>query len=116
MEEAHKKLIVWQRADEFAYRVYIATKNFPREEIYGITSQLRRAALSVALNIVEGYARQSQRQLKHFLQIALGSLAEAEYLLDFSWRLGYFSAENFKDLDSCRQEVGSLLWKFYINL
>ena len=65
-EAGYKKLIVWQKADELAKFVYRETKNFPQEEIYGITSQLRRAALSIPTNIVEGYARQGKKELKQF--------------------------------------------------
>lgn len=109
----YKKLIVWQKADELAYQVYLETKSFPREEIYGITSQLRRAALSVPTNLVEGIGRQGKNELKQFLNIALGSTAETEYLLDFSLKLGYFSKETHEKLQGLRQEVGNLLWKFY---
>jgi four helix bundle protein len=115
-EKGYKKLIVWQKADELAYQVYIGTRNFPKMEIYGITSQLRRAALSVPTNIVEGYGRQGRKELKQFLNIALGSLAETEYLLDFSLRLEYLTAECHKKLQDLRQEVGNLLWKFYNSL
>lgn len=73
-----KKLEVWQLADEFARGVYRVTAGFPREELYGITSQLRRAALSVPTNIVEGYSRRGDRELVRFLDIALGSLAEVK--------------------------------------
>ena len=106
MEKGYKKLIVWQKSDELAYQIYLATKNFPREEIYGMTSQLRRAALSVPTNIVEGYGRQRKNELKQFTNIALGSLAETEYLLDFSLRLGYLNNEAYKPLYNLRDEVG----------
>jgi four helix bundle protein len=115
-EKGYKKLIVWQKADELAYQVYIGTRNFPKVEIYGITSQLRRAALSVPTNIVEGYGRQGRKELKQFANIALGSLAETEYLLDFSLRLEYLTKESHKRLQDLRQEVGNLLWKFYNSL
>ncbi len=71
----YEKLLVWQRADELAYQVYAATKAFPKEELYAMTSQLRRAALSVPTNIVEGYARQGKNEFRQFANIALGSLA-----------------------------------------
>ena len=116
IEKGYKKLRVWQKADELAYQVYIATKDFPEEEIYGITSQLRRSVLSVPTNIVEGYGRQGKRELKQFINMALGSLAETEYLLDFSLRLGYFTKEKHKNLQDLRQEVGNLSWKFYKSL
>lgn len=112
-EPGYKKLIVWEKADKFAHMVYLKTKDFPKEEIYGLTSQLRRAALSVPVNIVEGYARHSKKEFKNFLNIALGSLTEAEYLLDFSNRLGYFIEADFQEASDLRQEVGNLLWKFY---
>ncbi len=99
-----------------AYQVYLETKKFPKEEIYGITSQLRRAVLSVPTNLVEGTGRQGNKELKHFANIALASLAETEYLLDFSLRLGYFNQDNHGNLQSLRQEAGNLLWKFYQSL
>lgn len=112
----YKKLIVWHKADELTFQVYMATKKFPKEEIYGITSQLRRAVLSVPTNVVEGYGRQGRKELRQFMNIALGSLAEAKYLLDFSSRLKYFSAEQYGKLEDLAQEVGKLLWKFYKSL
>ena len=81
--------ILKDKADQFAYQVYRATKGFPHEEIYGITSQVRRAALSVALNIVEGYERISSKEYAHFLQISFASLKESEFILFFSNREGY---------------------------
>ncbi len=113
MEKGYKKLIVWQKADELAFQIYLATKEFPKEEIYGVTSQLRRAAVSVPTNIVEGMGRQGKNENRQFMNIALGSLAETEYLLEFCFRLGYLTKENFQRLEDIRQEVGALLWKFY---
>ena len=115
-EKGYKKLIVWQKADDLAYQVYMATKIFPKEGIYGITSQLRRAALSIPTNVVEGYGRQGRKELKQFVNIALGSLAEVEYLLDFSLRLKYLTIEEHKKVQDLRQQVGNLLWKFYKSL
>jgi four helix bundle protein len=112
-EAGYKKLIVWQKADELAREVYMKTKSFPKEEMYGITSQLRRAALSIPINIVEGYARQSKKEFKNFLSIALGSLAETEYIIEFSKQLGYLTDCDYSKLADTRQEVGNLLWRFY---
>ncbi len=112
----YKKLIVWNKADKFAFDVYIITRNFPKEELYGITSQLRRAVLSIPTNIAEGYGRQGKKELRQFVNIALGSLAETRYLLDFSSRLKYLSTEQYGRLESLAQEVGKLLWKFYKSL
>ncbi len=108
----HKKLVVWQKADILAFEVYKATEKFPRSELFGITSQLRRAALSVAVNIVEGYGRKTNAEFSRFLDISLGSLAETEYLIEFSERLGYFSKETANHLYNLVTEVAKLLWKF----
>ena len=112
----YKKSTVWKKADELVYQIYLITKNFPKEEIYGLTSQLRRAALSIPTNIVEGYGRQSKKELKHFVNIALGSLAETKYLLYFSKRLDYAHMEQYNKLNDLVEEVGRLLWKFYESL
>jgi four helix bundle protein len=80
----YKDLIVWQKADALAIKVYKVTKKFPNDEKYGITSQIRRAALSIPKNVVEGYARKGDKELARFVSIAIASAAETEYLLDFS--------------------------------
>ncbi len=112
-ETGYKKLIAWQEANELAYQGYIKTKEFPKEEIYGITSQLRRAALSIPTNLAEGTGRQGKKELKQFVNIALGSLAETEYLIDFSLKLGYLNQNDYGKLKTLRQKVGSLFWGFY---
>jgi four helix bundle protein len=108
----YKDLIVFQKADELAFKVYNLTAGFPKSEMFGITSQLRRAALSVPTNIVEGYARKSKKELAQFINIALGSLAETEYLLDFVKRLGYCKTD-VSEIEALVVEVGKLLWGFY---
>ena len=85
----YRKIQAWQHADNLTVAVYEATKTFPKEELYGLTSQIRRAAYSVSSNIVEGASRSSQKDYLHFLQIARGSLAETHYFLHLSFRLGY---------------------------
>lgn len=109
----YKKLIAWQKSDELAFEVYKITKGFPKEELYAITSQIRRAALSIPTNIVEGYARKGDKELAHFINISLGSLAEVEYLLEFSKKLGYLSEKDYTIIETLRDEVGKLLWNFY---
>jgi four helix bundle protein len=109
----YKKLNVWKKADELAFQIYIATRDFPQEETYGITSQLRRAGLSVPTNIVEGYSRQGRKELKQFVNIGMGSLGETRYLLDFSTRLGYLRASQYAVLEQLGNEVGRLIWRFY---
>jgi four helix bundle protein len=113
VEDGYKKLLVWKKADELAFQVYLETKKFPKEETFGITCQLRRAALSIPNNIVEGSGRQNKNESKQFSNIALGSLAETDYLLDFAYRLGYLSKEAYNRLESLRESVGRLLWSFY---
>ncbi len=105
-----------EKSDALAKAVYKETVRFPKDEIYGITNQLRRAVLSVPVNIVEGTGRQGRKELKHFANIALGSLAETEYLLEFCKDIGYLSEEDFSTLESLRRETGKLLWGFYKSL
>lgn len=111
-EVGYRRLVAWQKADELAFQVYKATAAFPREEIYGLTSQLRRAVLSVPANIAEGYGRRGRKELKQFLRIALGSLSEVEYFLSFALRLGYLAQEGFDQLEALRADTGRLLWRF----
>jgi len=83
--------------------------------MYGLAAQLRRAAISVPANIVERTARQSKNELRQFINIALGSLAEVEYLLSFCFRLQYIE-EEYNKLEIFRKETGVLLWNFYKSL
>ncbi len=85
----HTKLRAFELADEVALLAYQVTARFPKEEMYGLISQIRRAAISVPSNIVEGCARNSQSEYLHFLHIAFGSLRELHYQLDLSNRLGF---------------------------
>src|SRR6266540_3141028 len=89
----YTKIDAWKLADDLTVALYERTRNFPREELYGLTSQLRRAAYSVAANIVEGSSRESKRDYLHFLYIARGSLSEAQYFIHLARRLGYLSSE-----------------------
>jgi four helix bundle protein len=115
-EERWQKLEVWKHADELAFLVYKVTKDFPKEEVYGITSQVRRAALSIPTNIVEGYSRKGDKELARFVNISLGSLAETKYLLYFSNRLGYFEKGEYNELKNGYDTLGKLLWKFYAKI
>ncbi len=85
----HTKIEAWRWADDLAVAIYRQTRSFPREELYGLTSQLRRAACSVPANTVEGASRESKRDYLHFLYIARGSLMETGYFIHLSQRLGY---------------------------
>lgn len=102
--------------DRFVHGVYVASKKFPKDELYGITSQLRRAALSIILNYIEGYARVGEKQFANFLNIAYGSLKEAKYLLFFSRREKYINDKNYNELIGLSEEIGAMLWKTIINL
>lgn len=82
--------------DAYVHFVYVITKTFPREELYGVTSQLRRSALSVVLNYIEGYARSSKKSNKHFLDMSYASLKESMYLLEFSFKENYLDKENYE--------------------
>ena len=99
----HKDLDAWKMAMELAETVYRLTKNFPKEEIYGLTSQARRAVVSVPSNLSEGAARSSAKEMHHFLDYAVGSLAELETQLLLAQRLSYFSeASVFDSINSTR--------------
>jgi len=91
--------------------IYKLTGSFPKHELFGITSQIRRACVSVPVNIVEGYNRNSKKELAHFISISLGSLAETEYLLEFSKELGYI-CDNISKIEELIDELGRLLWSF----
>lgn len=86
------------KADNFAYLIYKISKNFPKEEIYGVTSQMRRAAISIPLNIIEGFARQNRNEYKRFLEIAYSSLKETKYLLYFAQREKFIKVNEYKKL------------------
>ena len=105
----YTKIKAWQLADDLTVAIYEETRKFPREEIYGFTSQLRRAAYSVPANIVEGSSRDSKKDYLHFLYIARGSLSEARYFVHLSARLGYLSNEAACDLTEQAIETLSCL-------
>jgi four helix bundle protein len=94
----YTKIEAWRLADDLTVAVYERTSSFPREEIYELTSQLRRAADSGPANIVEGASRESKKDYLHFLYIARGSLSEAQYFIHLARRLGYLSTEEADDL------------------
>jgi four helix bundle protein len=104
----HSKLKAFELADEIAIKIYQVTRTFPKEEIYGLTSQMRRAAVSVPSNIVEGCARESQAEYLRFLEIAFGSLRELDYQYGLAKRLGYTNQSappNFEDKITKAQKV-----------
>jgi four helix bundle protein len=100
MSRDHRKLHVFVLADELILSVYAETATFPSEERYGLCSQIRRAAVSVPVNIVEGCARRSMKEYLQFLNVATGSTAETLYLLQLSNRLGFLKSETYNRLDA----------------
>jgi four helix bundle protein len=109
MGHSYKDLVVWQKATALAVQVYKATDCFPRREIYGLTSQLRRAAVSVASNIAEGQGRLTRGEFLHFLGQSRGSLLELQTQLVISVELKYMSKEQLQELETRTSEVLRLL-------
>ena len=110
--KAYKRLVIWKLADKLTRETYKHTENFPKSEQYAFTSQLRRASLSVVLNIIEGYARRSDWDFRRFLDISLGSLAEVEYLLELALDLSYLDKKQYDFLENIRDECGKCLWSY----
>jgi four helix bundle protein len=92
--KTHKDLIVWQKSLDFVTEIYQLTKSYPKDELYGLTNQLRRAAVSIPSNIAEGAARSTKKEFNQFLHISLGSLSEVETQLFISENLGYVSKDD----------------------
>ncbi|MBU0967471.1 MAG: four helix bundle protein [Proteobacteria bacterium] len=105
----HTQLRAFELADEVAILTYLETRNFPKDEMYGLTSQMRRSAVSVPSNIVEGCARESQTEFLRFLEIAFASLRELRYQFGLSKRLGYFDENSFTGYDSKLLEAEKVL-------
>jgi four helix bundle protein len=105
----HTKLRAFELADSLTMLVYQVTAGFPREEVFGLTSQLRRAAVSAASNIVEGCARDSEADYLRFLNIAFGSLRELHYQLNLSKRLGYLHSEDSSLIEPKVEEAEKVL-------
>jgi four helix bundle protein len=108
MEKTNRfeQLIVWQKAHQFVLNVYSLTKQFPKEEMFGLTSQFRRASVSIAANIVEGYSKSGLKDKIRFLNIAQGSLSECQYYLRLTKDLGYADVAK---LEFDIEEVSKLL-------
>ena len=105
--KSFKELIVWQRCHQFVLKVYKATEDFPKTEIYGLTSQFRRASVSIAANIAEGYIKKGIKDKLRFFNIAQGSLEECRYYIILSRDLNYI--DNEKELNALIEEASKLL-------
>ncbi len=96
--------------DEYVHYVYKLTKKFPREEIYGLVSQLRRSAISIILNYIEGYARRRTLVRFNMLETSYGSFQETKYIVQFSLIEGYISKEDYLNIELLEKEIGAMLW------
>ncbi|MCK5450136.1 MAG: four helix bundle protein [Candidatus Omnitrophica bacterium] len=110
--KGYRKLKVWEKAHNFAVEIYKISKSFPREELYGLTSQIRRASFSVPVNIVEGNASNSRKEFLNFLNIANRSLVETEYLLEILLEIEMLNKDNYLKLEELRSEVAVILISF----
>jgi len=110
----HHKLTAFKLADQLTLNVYALTAEFPQSEIYGLTSQMRRAAVSVPSNIVEGCARETETEYLRFLDIAFASLRELHYQYTLAERLGHLATESSLESDfvECEKVLGSLIRSF----
>ncbi|MBN2012807.1 four helix bundle protein [candidate division KSB1 bacterium] len=102
---------VFKLSHQMTLKIYNATKSFPADERYGLTSQLRRAAYSIPMNLVEGGARSSQAEFRRFVEIARGSCAEVDYQLDLCYDLRYISENIYDELKSNNTSIGKMLNK-----
>jgi four helix bundle protein len=109
MAESFRDLVAWQKAMILVTDVYRATAHFPAREVYGLTNQVRRAAVSVASNIAEGKGRLSKKEFVQFLAKARGSLCEVQTQLEIGEKLGYLDADAFTGLDAKAREVGKII-------
>jgi len=109
MGRSYRNLLVWQKSMKFVQEVYAASGTFPREEMYGLTSQVRRAAVSIPSNIAEGHGRRSQREFSQFLRISRGSVMEVETQLQIAASLGFISETRSYHLLKQSEELGKML-------
>lgn len=111
----HKDLIVWQKSRKLVSTIYSISRKFPREEIFGLTNQIRRAAISIPSNIAEGYNRHSDKEFIHFLKIAKGSAGEVDTQLLLSVDLDYLQKSEIQEAMTLNQEVLRMLGTLIIN-
>lgn len=107
-----RQLKVWERSHQLALAIYKETKKFPKEELYGLTSQIRRASMSIPTNIAEGCGRNTDAEFARFLQIAMGSASETEYQLLLSRDLGFLTKQQYEPLNTDITEVKRMLASF----
>jgi len=110
--KSFRDLIVWQKSMLLVSEIYEQTATYPKEELYGLTSQIRRSAVSVPSNIAEGYGRRSTREYARFLQISIGSLYELDTQLEISRNLGYLFGDDFLGMSQNCMEISKMLNSF----
>ena len=115
MRDFHK-LIIWQRSHQLALKIYSISKLFPKDELFGLTSQIRRAVSSIPTNIAEGCGRASNKGFAHFLQIAIGSAAEVEYELLLAHDLNYINDDDYQALTEETVAVRKMIIKYQSEL
>lgn len=113
---SYRDLIVWNKGIELSLLIYSSTANFPKSEMYGLTSQIRRSSISIPSNIAEGNARGYTADYRRFLQIAFGSSAELETQLILAVKIGYLNEESYKELSGKVNEIMRMLNKLITNL
>lgn len=116
MNKSYKDLDIYKGSYKLSLYIYRITAKYPKDEIYGITSQLRRAAVSIPLNIAEGYGRLSEDDFKRFLKISLGSTNETSTLIEMSKDLAYIDNKEYSDLIKQYDILGRKIYKFIENL
>jgi four helix bundle protein len=116
MSQSFRDLLVWQKAMQLTVAIYRLTQGFPREEIYGLTSQIRRAAVSVPSNIAEGQGRLNSAEFRQFLGIARGSICEVQTQLEIARALQCGKPELIDDAESLSHEVGKMIYSFLESL
>ena len=107
--KGYRNLIAWQFANRLAHLIYDLTEGFPKSELFGLTSQMRRAVVSIGANIAEGYTRSSKKEKARFFNIALGSLTEVEYYIDFALERNYYSSKEHVQLSDSQTETAKVL-------
>ena len=110
-QNGHKDLIVWQKAMDLVVELYLLLPQFPKEEVFGLSAQMKRAAVSIPSNIAEGYHRASPKDRKHFFVIAFGSAAELETQIEIAKRLHYLNGNECDKVDALLNEVLRILNK-----
>jgi four helix bundle protein len=110
---AHERLHAWKLCHELVLAVYDATTSFPKHELYGLTSQARRAAFSAAVNLAEGSAKRGSAEFRRFIDMSVGSLAELAYILRLVRDLQFLSEDDWKRLEALRGRAGFMTWRLY---